>query len=72
MVSVLCLLLQVLSPKRAFRLEVVGETPPVKGSSRKVDPKEIANLITKYGNEGITPHTNDYIQYLRSVNQQAW
>lgn len=65
------------SPKKAFRKEIVGSslltghTPPVKGSSKKVDPKEIASLITKYGgqngNNGATPSTAEYLQYLKSV-----
>lgn len=49
---------------------VTGHTPPVKGSSKKVNPREIATLITKYGapgSEGTTPSTAEYIQYLKSV-----
>ena len=53
---------------------MTGHTPPVKGSSKKVNPKEIASLITKYGqqpggegSEGKTPSTAEYLQYLKAV-----
>ncbi|KAF6025967.1 hypothetical protein EB796_015723 [Bugula neritina] len=55
--------------KKAFQQEVLqhDHTPPVKGSSKKVNPKEIASLITKYGGESKTPSTSEYLEYLKTV-----
>jgi len=49
------------SPKKAFHHESVSQSPPVKGSSKKVNPKEIAELISRYGDAPGQEHL-DYVR----------